>query len=366
MRNVHPICSCLSWLAETSSSVPEGAKTVQADVSDQTTAFGRPQLSARATDLMNGAVVWDNHGCMPIRADDSFLPQLERYRRAGFTVVSINVGFAATPLIEHIRVLSFMRRWIALHPEDYQLIGSVSDVENCKRSGKLGITFDIEGMCPVEDDLSLVQTFYELGVRWMLIAYNRNNRAGGGCLDTDCGLTATGRAIIDEMERVGMVLCLSHTGAKTAAEALAYSRNPVIFSHSNAYRVHAHPRNISDDLMRACAAKGGVIGINGIGSFLGTGENLIEQFLGHLHYAVDLVGAEHVGLGLDCVFDQTEADDDPNRNPSLYPPGLDNRMLEPEAFGAIIEALGRSGLSDAQIRAIIGGNWLRIAAQVWE
>ena len=213
-------------------------------------------------------------------------------------------------MIKHIRVLSFMRRWIALHPEDYQLIGSVGDVEDCKRSGKLGITFDIEGMCPVEDDLSLVQTFYELGVRWMLIAYNLNNRAGGGCLDTDCGLTATGRAIIDEMERVGMVLCLSHTGAKTAAEALTYSRNPVIFSHSNANRVHAHPRNISDDLMRACAAKGGVIGINGIGSFLGTGENFIEQFLGHLHYAVDLVGAEHVGVGLDYVFDQAEDDDD--------------------------------------------------------
>ena len=344
----------------------EEAKTLPAGVSDQGAGFRPSTLSARAVDLLNGTAVWDNHGCMPLRADDSFLPQLERYRRAGFNVVSINVGFADTPLIEHIRVLSFMRRWIASRPEDYQLIGSVGDVEDCKRSGKLGITFDIEGMCPVQDDLSFVQTFYELGVRWMLIAYNRNNKAGGGCLDTDCGLTDIGRAIIDEMERVGMVLCLSHTGAKTAADALAYSRNPVIFSHSNAYRVHAHPRNISDDLMRACAAKGGVIGINGIGSFLGTGENLIEQFLGHLHYAVDLVGAEHVALGLDCVFDHAEADEDWNRNPLLYPPGLDNRMLEPEAFGAIIEALGQSGLSDAQIRAIIGGNWMRIAAQVWE
>ena len=70
---------------------------MQADVSDQTAAFGRPKLSARATDLMNSTVVWDNHGCMPIRADDSFLPQLERYRRAGFNVVSINVGYADTP-----------------------------------------------------------------------------------------------------------------------------------------------------------------------------------------------------------------------------------------------------------------------------
>lgn len=339
--------------------------TLPAGVANQTLASCRPKRGARATDLMSRTVVWDNHGCMPLRADGSFLPQLERYRRAGVDVVSINVGFADTPLIEHLRVLSFMRRWIASRPDTYRLVGSVGDVEDCRKSGKLGITFDIEGMCPVQDDLSFVQTFYELGVRWMLVAYNRNNRAGGGCLDADCGLTATGRAIIDEMERVGMVLCLSHTGAKTAAEALAYSRNPVIFSHSNAYRVHAHPRNIPDELMRACAAKGGVIGINGVGSFLGSGEDLVDQFLSHLQYAVDLVGAEHVGLGLDYVFDHAEADEDLKRNPSLYPPGLDDRMLEPEALGAIIEALGRVGLTDAQIQAIIGGNWLRIATQVW-
>src|SRR5690606_12704364 len=119
---------------------------------------------------------------------------------------------------------------------------------------------DIEGMCPVLEDVSLVQTFYELGVRWMLIAYNRNNAAGGGCLDTDDGLTARGRAIIDEMERVGMVLCLSHAGPRTVADALEYSRNPVIFSHSNPYGDTPHPRNVSDDLIRACARKGGVIG----------------------------------------------------------------------------------------------------------
>ena len=88
-------------------------------------------------------------------------------------------------------------------------------------------------MCPVVEQLSFVQTFYELGVRWMLIAYKRSNTAGGGCLDDDSGLTAIGRAIIDEMERVGMVLCLSHTGSKTALKALEYARHPVIFSHSN-------------------------------------------------------------------------------------------------------------------------------------
>jgi membrane dipeptidase len=134
---------------------------------------------------ISDGVVWDNHACVPIRADASFLPQLVRYRNSGVNVVSVNVGFADIPLMDHLKTISFMRRWIALHPDCFRLISSVADIQRCKQEATLGITFDIEGMCPVQNDLSLVQTFYELGVRWMLIAYNRNNKAGGGCLDMD-------------------------------------------------------------------------------------------------------------------------------------------------------------------------------------
>jgi membrane dipeptidase len=213
-------------------------------------------ISSRARDLLHSGLVWDNHGCLPLRPDTTFLPQLNRYLKAGVNVVSINVGFANMSWSEHLAMISFMRQWLALRPDTYRLVSEVEDVRRCKAEGTLGIVFDIEGMCPVQNDLSLVQTFYELGVRWMLIAYNRNNAAGGGCLDPDSGLTALGRAIIDEMERVGMVLCLSHCGARTAADALEYARNPAIFSHSNPYETTAHPRYVADDLMSACARKG--------------------------------------------------------------------------------------------------------------
>jgi membrane dipeptidase len=262
-----------------------------------------------------------------------------------------------------------MRRWLALRPGDYCLVSRVEDAVRCKSEGRLGIVFDIEGMYPVQDELSHVQTFYELGVRWMLIAYNRNNAAGGGCLDVDCGLTAVGRTIIDEMERVGMVLCLSHTGARSAAEALEYSRNPAIFSHSNPYGDTPHPRNVSDDLMRACALKGGVIGLSGLGPFLGTTVNLVESLLRQLRYAVDLVGPEHVGLGLDFVFDSSELAEYVRVNPTLFPPGMDIAggvgMVAPEAVGALAEGLAREKLTDSQIRGILGENWLRIARRVW-
>jgi membrane dipeptidase len=323
----------------------------------------------RTAELLRSGVVWDNHGCLPLRADATFLPQLERYKNAGVNVVSINVGFADVTWVEHIRVLSFMRQWLAQRPQTYMLISSVADIQRCKAADKLGVVFDIEGMTPVQQDVSLVQTFYELGVRWMLIAYNRNNAAGGGCLDDDTGLTAVGRAIIDEMERVGMVLCLSHAGARTVADALEYSTNPTIFSHSNPFGDTAHARNVSDQSMRACAAKGGVIGLSGIGPFLGTSSNLEERLLRQLLYVIDLVGPEHVGLGLDFVFDRAELDEYVRNTPSIFPPGMaiagGMSMVEPEGLAKIAEGLARTNLSDSQIRGVLGENWLRVAAKVW-
>jgi membrane dipeptidase len=326
---------------------------------------------ARTAALLRSTVVWDNHGCMPLRADDSFLPQLQRYRKGGVTVASLNVGFAKIPWTEHLRVLSFMRQWIAQRPDEYRLIATADDVNVCKRQGKLGIVFDIEGMCPVEDNLSLIQTFYELGVRWMLIAYNHGNTAGAGCLDeVDAGLTGVGRAIIDEMERVGMVLCVSHTGARTAAEALEYARKPVIFSHSNPSGDARQPRNISDELIRTCARKGGVIGLSGIGPFLGADTQLVQRLLRQVRYIIELVGPRHVGLSLDYTFDTAELDDFMRLNPTLFPAGLQAGagipMVEPEAFGEIAEGLARDNLSDEQIRGILGHNWLRIATEVWK
>jgi membrane dipeptidase len=326
-------------------------------------------ISVGVKDLLQASIVWDNHVCLPLRMDESFLSRLERYKHAGVNVISINVGFADTPWVDHVRVISLMRQWIARRPDAYSLISKVSDVLHCKSEGKLGVVFDIEGMFPVQDELNMIQTFYELGVRWMLIAYNRRNAAGSGCLDVDTGLTAVGRRVIDEMERVGMVLCLSHTGARTAFDALEYARNPAIFSHSNPYGDTPHARNISDELLLACARKGGVIGLSGIGAFLGGKNDLVKKLLRQIRYVVDRVGPDHVGLGLDYVFDTKDLAAYVRTNPASFPPGLMTggviEMIAPEEIGSIVDELARTNLSDSQIRGILGGNWLRVATQVW-
>jgi membrane dipeptidase len=332
-------------------------------------------VSSRAEALLRSTVVWDNHACMPLRFGDvSFLPELERVRNAGIDVVSLNVSFDVVDPHDAFSMLATFRHWIIKHGDRYVLAENVSDIERAKTSGKLAVFFDIEGGNAVAAHPGLVELFYRLGVRWMLLAYNRNNKLGGGCMDEDSGLTDYGRQIIDEMERVGMVLCCSHVGHRTARQAMEYSKNPVIFSHSNPSAVYAHVRNVPNELMRMCASNGGVVNINGVGMFLGKredgrGDNRTETLVRHVDYAVQLIGPEHVGLGLDYVFDIAELEEWLQKHPELFPPDVRKTarytQVEPERFPVIAEALLKRGYSDQDVEGILGKNNLRVARQVW-
>lgn len=324
-----------------------------------------------AKDVLRRSVIWDNHACMPLRPDDHrFLPQLERHRAIGATVVILNVSCDCDAVLQPFRMLESFREWLAARPDKYVIGATVADVEHAKREGRLCVFFDVEGGIPVQDDPAAVERLYRLGVRWMLLAYNRNNRLGGGCQDEDIGLTAQGRRVLDEMKRVGMVLCCTHTGARTVHEAMEYMQQPVIFSHSNPLAMHAHPRNITDAQIRACAATGGVININGIGIFLGHNDNSTDTYVRHVRHVADLVGTQHVGIGLDYVFDSQELDEYVTSSPHIFPPelgyGAGIRMVEPDRIPAIAEALLASGWSDDDLAGFLGANNLRVARQVWK
>lgn len=333
-------------------------------------------ISPETRELMGRTLVWDNHACMPLRpGDTSFLPQLERVRQAGIDLISLNISFDVVDPRDAFPMLATFRHWIREHSEHYTLVDTVADIEAAKAAGLLAVMFDIEGGNAVAEHPGLVELFYRLGVRWMLFAYNKNNKLGGGCMDEDTGLTDYGRQIIDEMDRVGMVLCCTHVGHRTAREAMAHSKNPVIFSHSNPSAVYAHVRNIPDDLMRICAAKGGVVNINGVGMFLGVdaqgrADNSTETIVRHIDYAVELIGHEHVGLGLDYVFDLSELEDYVQKYPDKFPPEVRKpggyTQVEPERFPAIAEALLKKGYREQDVQGILGHNNLRIARQVWK
>jgi membrane dipeptidase len=322
--------------------------------------------SPEAHALLRSSLVWDNHSCMPLRADDDFLPQMERFRSVNHTVVTLNVGFDITNIESNFRVLAHFRHWVHGHSDRYMLIKTVADIQKAKESGRLGVLFDLEGTCALGDQLSMIEMYYALGVRWMLMAYNKNNSVSGGCQDEDTGLTAFGRQVLDEMGRVGMVPCCSHTGWKSARDVLGYVKGPVIFSHSNAYAVHAHPRNIPDDLIKACAATGGVVGVNGIGRFLGDNDNRTETWFRHVDHMVQLVGPDHVGLGLDYVFDVEELKAFYKSRPDMYPSAKPSPTIEPERLPHLVQAMLDHEYPEEAIVKILGGNHLRVAATVWE
>ena len=307
---------------------------------------------------------------MPLRpSDDRFLPQLARLRAAGVTVVSLNVGFDVEPIELHVRMLARFREWVRRRPDDYLLVERIEDVYAAKATGRLGIFFDIEGAKAIDDQLNLISLYYDLGVRWMLIAYNRSNRAGGGCLDAvDRGLTDFGASVVDEMARVGMVTCCSHTGERTSLDVIEHAKNPVIFSHSNPRALRDHPRNIRDHVIRACAAKGGVVCINGVGAFLGHNDTRSETVARHIDYVARLVGIDHVALGLDYVFDKEEVLAYLRAHPEAF--GGDAALAEvpfvaPEQIGEIADCLSSIGYAPSDIAQVLGRNLLRIAA-IWK
>lgn len=316
--------------------------------------------------------VWDNHGCMPLRpTDETFLPQLCRYRDAGVDVVTLNVAWDGMRPDIAVPMLATFRRWLAERPNDFLLVEHADDLDEARASGRLGVLFDIEGGCALLDQLAMVQLYYDLGVRWMLMAYNVSNALGGGCLDVeDGGLTDFGRAVVDEMCRVGMVPCCTHTGRRTAMEVIERSTLPVIFSHSNASTIWDHPRNLSDRLLRACAATGGVVGLNGNAQFLGADGPSVATAVDHVRYIADLIGVEHVALGLDYVFDANEIAE-ARKTASAHLPASagyadELQQVEPERLCEIVDGLLSHGWSDAALAGFLGGNLKRVARQAWK
>jgi membrane dipeptidase len=317
------------------------------------------------------AIVWDNHACLPFEDTGRWLPGIERYRQAGVDAVTINIGDSHVPLEVLERTAACIRRHVEENPDRYLLGLSVADLAAARDTGRLAICFDIEGVFALGEDLALVEHFYRLGVRWMLLVYNRRNLAGSGCHDPeDLGLTPHGRAILAEMDRVGMIKCCSHTGYRTAREVLDWGGRPVIFSHSNPRALHDHPRNIPDELIRACAATGGVVGINGIGLFLGNRRPAAADAVRAIDYVAQLVGAEHVALGLDYMFDGGGQQQPGRRNHELWPPawgyGSGAGILGPEAIPEIAAGLERLGWPAAAIDGVMGENLVRVAGTVWK
>ncbi|WP_395021925.1 dipeptidase [Dongia sp.] len=326
-------------------------------------------ISDRARKLYREALVWDDHAGFDPVGGAHRLENLQRWAKSGVHYLSINVGYDVIDWQVSLAVLAGFRAWLQQRPEQYLLVRTAEDILQAKAAGKLAVAFDLEGMNALNGSADMVNVYYELGVRQMLFAYNLNNLVGGGCHDADTGLTPLGRAVIAEMNRVGMLVDCSHSAYRTTMEAMEASAAPVIFSHSCAKALWGHGRNITDEQIRACAKTGGVVGINGIGNFLGRNDISSKTFVDHVAHVAGLVGAAHVGISLDYAFDAENVDDLVSGNSRYWPKAeyqTASLYLPPEQLPEIVETMLQRGFSDAETTGILGGNFLRVARAVWK
>ncbi len=329
-----------------------------------------PSSSARSLALHADALVWDAHaGVFPDPKID--LTLLNDWRDHGVDFLSLNVGFDVMDWRQTLTTLAAYRRWLQAHTDRFILAGTLEDISRAKREGKLAVAFDIEGMKALNGDINMLGLYHGLGVRQMSFAYNLDNEAAGGCHGTGTGLTDFGRAIVREMNRIGMIVDCSHASARTTLDIMAVSTMPVVFSHSNPIAIHDHQRNISDEQIKGCAETGGVVGINGMGIFLGDNDIGTETLLRHICYLADLAGAGHVGLGFD-YSPEVEVDIGAilRSRPDYWPAGqrYDTPNIKhagPSQLPGLIDGLNKRGFSDHEVRGILGENFRRVASVAW-
>lgn len=283
-------------------------------------------------------------------------------------MVSINIGYGEIARAHHISLAKQMADWIDARTQSLLRVTSVEDIQVARRDQRLAVAFDIEGAAVIRD-LGDVQVFYDLGVRWMSLAYNRNNPYAGGCHDDDHGLSHAGKDLVAEMERVGMTVCCSHVGYHTIEDVLHVASKPVILSHSNPRGLTDHPRNVPDALLKGIAETGGVIGVNGLKLFLGADYDAV-RVCEHALYLLNLLGDRAVGFGLDYVFDREEIDAEKSGMSDTFPSGWGYeepvRCFDTNDWPAITARLLGHGLSENTLKNVLGQNWLRVATACWQ
>ncbi len=293
------------------------------------------------------------------RADDRGA-YWQRIRAGGTT------AFAATA------VRAQLPAWFRRFRDDDSLLHVTEPrhVREAREEGRLGVFFHAQKPPPeLADDPDEAWNLQRLGIRMLQLTYNDHSPFGDGCLEpADAGLSDAGVRVVQAANEAGILLDVSHAGHRTAMEIVAASSEPIVASHSNADTVCRNPRNLRDEAVAAIAGCGGVIGVTAFPSMVCWREPTLERMLDHIDHVAALVGAEHVGFGLDfCSIPQQSWDSgrfSPRAYtppPWIFPPGI----AGPEEVPNLTDGLLRRGYGEAEVRGIMGENLLRLFGRVW-
>lgn len=273
-----------------------------------------------------------------------------------------------------VRNIAQMKSLIRANDDLLTLVRTTADIEAAKHSGKTGIILGFQNAHAFEDHLGYIEAFADMGVRVVQLCYNTQNLIGTGCYERDGGLSGYGREVISEMNRVGIIVDLSHVGPKTSEEAILASTKPVTYSHCLPAGLKKHPRNKSDEQFRFIADHGGFVGVTMFPPFLKRGiDSTVDDYVEAIGYVIDLVGEDNVGIGTDYTqghgqdfFDWISHDKGVNRRLTDL-----RTVLNPQGVRTIGElpnltaSMEQAGWQASRISKVIGGNWLRFFKDVW-
>jgi len=287
-----------------------------------------------------------------LRSRTTFHTDIERMRegRVGAQFWSVYIPYeaveegAAKVQLEQIDI---GRQMVEKYPEAFELALSASDLEAAFGQGRIASMLGMEGGHAIENSLGALRAFYGMGVRYMTLTHNGTLDWADSCCDEERhgGLTDFGREVVREMNRMGMLVDVSHTSAETMNDVLDVAEAPVIWSHASARGVHDHPRNVPDQVLRRLPENGGVVMVTFVPSFLTSNdEATIADVADHIEHIAALAGIDHVGIGSD--FDGIAS----------TPVGLE----DVSTFPALFEELVRRGWSEEELAKLAGQNVLRV------
>jgi len=321
--------------------------------------------------------------CMQMWPDADF-PNAHRH---GVTAYGVTAFEPNDPFDLALEQLMFWHLVARRHP-NLLVAQAAADIRAARRDGRAALVLFAQGGDFIDRRLHRIEAFYRLGLRVMIPAYNRTNTICDGILDrTDGGLSRFGGRVVEECNRLGLVLDCTHVGRRSTLDIIEASTAPVIFSHSNPRALNDNPRNIDDDQIRACVAKGGIIGTVPWGPLVmppgATSRPTLEMFLAVIDYVAQLTGsARHIGIGTDMslgTYPHHATDpwgDAAYPNPSaeygrVVTPDVrsEKRMVEGfDDYPQVVDVAGRllqRGYTDDDVRGILGENYLRLFEHTW-
>ena len=339
--------------------------------------------SKRAIDLVRESLVIDMLAPLTLDLDPKVHTKaltdkaIQEYKISGITGFHNAYGLGGPDA--YAQALAYMAAWqgyCGRNPNVFSLVGTAADIDRAKREGRAAVIMGIQNADHFRNAAD-VATFYGLGQRCSQLTYNSQNRIGSGATDrVDGGVSDFGAQIIKAMSDVGMLIDVSHSGPRTTLDAVELSSVPIAFTHGNCRALVDHPRNKTDEAIKALGAKGGVMGITGVRMFVSkTDPTNVGHMVDHIEHVAKLIGIDHVGIGSDADLNGYDdmAPADYAKLKAAYKASYAFREKididgfdHPRKVFDLTEELIRRRYSNDNIKGVLGGNFRRLLGATWK